>query len=505
MRPLALALVVLIGGCGARTEQAAPAAPPPPAGPPRLLVVSSLIGYIEPCGCTVDLLLGGIDRMAAVVAAERAQGPTAVLVVGPHLFGHDVPDDRVPQEEAKARLLVESLGTIGVDAVLPSPAELTRGRAFYEGLGIGWPDVTANVTGGAGRVLALGDLQVGVFGLAPPEVEVPRGRTTDPAAAAAHEAARLRAAGAHVVVALGDLPRRDLRDLAGEVKGVDLWVLGDHPDEKSVASPAGEAFIVEAGDRGRNLGRVLLLDAAAAGPLRDPAGEAERARKSLELQIGMRKEMLARTGDQALAGAVADLEQQLAALAAPATSGKRFEYALLPITKEVTPDPGIAQAVAAYNAALKDINLAAAGEVPPVPEGQSGYAGGHVCTDCHDEADHVWMDTPHSRAWRTLEKANKTFDAECVSCHVTGWREPGGTVLGKLGHLKDVQCESCHGPSAKHAEDGDPKWTKREAPAEVCVTCHNAHHSPKFDYATYLPKILGPGHEQKKPAATPGP
>ena len=57
-----------------------------PNGPPRILILSSPIGYIEPCGCTVDLLLGGIDRVAATVVAERKKGPTAVVVVGPHLF-----------------------------------------------------------------------------------------------------------------------------------------------------------------------------------------------------------------------------------------------------------------------------------------------------------------------------------------------------------------------------------------------------------------------------------
>ena len=52
---------------------------------PHLLIVSSLIGYVEPCGCTVDLHLGGIDRI--VTAVRRADdGANRGYCIGPDFF-----------------------------------------------------------------------------------------------------------------------------------------------------------------------------------------------------------------------------------------------------------------------------------------------------------------------------------------------------------------------------------------------------------------------------------
>ncbi len=493
---LGLVLALLALGCGSKAKPEAEA----PGGPPRLLVLSSQIGYIEPCGCTVDLLLGGIGRIATLVEAEREKGPTAVLVVGPHLFEKAPPEDRVAQEEAKARLIGRSLQAIGVDAVVPTAAELVRGRPFYEAVRGDFtaPDVTVNA-GGVGRLLTLGDLKVGVFGLAAAGAEVPGGTATDPQPAAEAEAARLRAEGAHVVAALGAMPKRDLRRLARQVNAVDLWILGDDPDELDVVSPAGAGYLIEAGDRGRNLGRVVLLDAAQDGELTDPAGDAARARKALELQLQMRTSMYQRTQDPALEPAIAELKAKLADLDYAAGKGKRLEYDLIPVTKGTVPRPDVAAQVAAYQETLKTLSLAADSTPPPVPEGKSGYAGSAACVDCHEEAHALWKSTPHGKAWQTLVDANKTFDPYCVSCHVTGWQQPGGAVLGNNELLRDVGCESCHGPGAKHVEvGGDEYWTKRKVPEAVCRTCHNEHHSPKFDYATYLPKILGPGHRALK-------
>jgi hypothetical protein len=501
---LAAALTLALTGCGgaAGPEASAPAGAD---GAPRLLVLSSMIGYVEPCGCTIDLLLGGIDRIARVVEDERAQGPTAVLLVGPTLFEGAVEAHMKPQAEARTDLLSQSLGRIGVDGWVPTHDELALGRERYDALSgrIGAPDITANVAGGQGRILNLGGARVGVFGLADPEGgETPGGAPSDPAEAATATAAALRAEGAQVVVGLAALPRRALRRMSRQIEGVDLWVLGDHPAELAHASPAGSSFLIEAGDRGRHVGRIVLRDLdSGTSRLADPVGARARALKALDLRIDMQSETFARTRAPVLQQKIAALREERAELAAAPIDeqGRRFDYTLVPVPKEVEPDPKIREWVAGYNASLKALNLAAAGEVPPVPEGGSGYAGTAECVDCHDEAHQMWLTTPHAKAWQTLVDAGKTFDAECVSCHVSGWRQPGGAVLGKLDHLVNVGCESCHGPGQVHVDvGGDETSIERMAPEAVCVTCHNEHHSPKFDYATYLPRVLGPGHEARK-------
>lgn len=483
----------LLAGCGKAPKPAAATGD----GPPRLLVVSSQIGYVEPCGCTVDLLLGGIDRMATLIDAERRAGPAAVLVVGPHLFDKAPKPHQVGQEEAKAQLIARAMRRIGVDAVAPTAKELLRGRPFFDGLGgpIG-PDVTANIAGGHGRLLTLGTLKVGVFGVATEGDQLPGGTATDPSARAKVEAQRLRDEGATVVVALSNLSRRATRKLSRKARNVDLWILGDRPKEEAEASPVKGGYLIEAGDRGRNVGRIILHDAEGPGPLKDPAGDGARARKALQLQLQMRSDMYRRTPSPALKTQIDALQNQLAALAENTGSGKRFSYQLLPITKEVKAEPTLSGWVKTYNTNLKAINLAAAGEVAPVPEGKSGYAGDGECAECHEEAVRFWQKTAHAGAWQTLVKADKTFDSECVSCHVTGWRAPGGSVLGKTEGLQNVQCEVCHGPSLVHVDlGGDENWVKTRVPEAVCGRCHNDQHSPKFDYQKYLKEITGPGHK----------
>ena len=520
-RPLVALLALCLTACGGHpegptpppqtppSETPAPATAPPaaPNGPPRLVFLSAIDGYVEPCGCTIDLTLGGVDRIAARIQAERAIGPTAVLTVGATLFDPHVPDPQpTAQAVAKAELLSKALARIGVDAALPAHAEMRYGAGALEPMVRLWrmPDVTVNVPGGAGRIVTLGDLKVGVLGVVDPaDGPVPAGAPTDPAEAARAAAAALRAQGATVVVGLAALPRKPVRTLAKTVEGVDLWVLGVEPHEEARSQPAGGAYVLESGDRGRNLGRVVLLDATSPGPLTDPAGERARTLASVQSQLRMRQDLFARTQDPALPPAISALETQVAELSGPApvASGKRLEYELLPIGKEVVPEPEIAHWLADYNTRLKEINLANQAPVPPVPAGESAYAQGKNCISCHEKSQTVWLTTRHAHAWQTLVDANKTFDGECVACHVTGWQRPGGVNLKNLEGMTNVQCEACHGPGGIHVDDGGEDGHTHGAVAEaVCKTCHNQFHSPKFDYVTYLPKILGPGHAAAKSA-----
>lgn len=504
-RPLTLVLSVFFSGlallAGLFACSSPPVIPAPEAdGPPRLLIISSLIGYIEPCGCTVDLLLGGIDRLAAKVAAERAQGPTAVLVVGSTFYEAAPPEHRIAQDDAKADLLSAALAQIGADVLIPGAADFARGEARAAALfqASGARDLRLSDAGGQGQVLTLGALKVGVFGLSDAQGQLPAeadGALTERVRA---EAERLRAEGATVVVALSALPRARLRPLAQQVEAVDLWVLGEQPQEAEALSPVGtHSAIVEAGDRGRNLGRLLLHEAQREGPLADPVGERARAQKSLELQIQMRERMASMQPGAEVRAQIAQMQAELEALrAAPevVAQGKHVRYQLLPIREGDPRDAALRARLKTYNEALKNLNLSSAGP-PALPEGGNGYLGNQTCAGCHPEAMEVWKGTRHARAWATLIAAEKTYDADCVSCHVTGYMQPGGSAVGHTQRLEDVQCEACHGPGQHHvAGGGDPEKIQRLVPESHCQGCHNQHHSPTFNHSSYLPKILGPGH-----------
>ncbi len=121
------------------------------------------------------------------------------------------------------------------------------------------------------------------------------------------------------------------------------------------------------------------------------------------------------------------------------------------------------------------------------------YVGAEACKSCHSDAYKVWSDSKHTHAFETLENKSKHQDLECISCHVVGFDDPAGfPALPKdkwqESHLKNVQCESCHGPRGEHIQNPS-KETNRPNPKEVCVSCHHPPHTTDFEYKTRWEKI----------------
>jgi hypothetical protein len=110
------------------------------------------------------------------------------------------------------------------------------------------------------------------------------------------------------------------------------------------------------------------------------------------------------------------------------------------------------------------------------------YMGYKKCIGCHEKQAADWKDAgmstsvfeillPGSRAEAKTEAGldpNKdyTAEAECLTCHATGYGEPGGfkNYLETPG-LAGVTCESCQGPGSKY-------WK---------VMAKNRHHYKKID------------------------
>ena len=60
----------------------------------------------------------------------------------------------------------------------------------------------------------------------------------------------------------------------------------------------------------------------------------------------------------------------------------------------------------------------------------------------------------------------RTFNKECLSCHVTGerigWDEKAGAFATSFTE-PGIACERCHGPGARHARDGETRSIVRLA------------------------------------------
>jgi hypothetical protein len=172
------------------------------------------------------------------------------------------------------------------------------------------------------------------------------------------------------------------------------------------------------------------------------------------------------------------------------------------VSRRLPCDPEIVARKRALDTAIATANLAGAAAEPPTPApGKPGFAGIEECGFCHKAAVDFWKKTRHASAWETLEEAGKQANRDCVGCHVTGWQEPGGATLARNEALRDVQCETCHGPASLHV-DADGKERPRSvtlAPeADLCATrCHTPEHSDTFQLEAYLRDVTGPGHGER--------
>ncbi len=153
--------------------------------------------------------------------------------------------------------------------------------------------------------------------------------------------------------------------------------------------------------------------------------------------------------------------------------------------------------------------LKAAGVVESFPRhdytgGTAGatYVGAETCKLCHPNTYMKWSTTKHAQAFIGLEKDPKPdviFDAECVTCHTTGFEYTSGwRSAAATPHLKGNQCENCHGPASKHVSD--PKHLGYRKPLRItaeqadksrlCIRCHDEDNSPKYEFATYWSQIV---------------
>jgi hypothetical protein len=192
------------------------------------------------------------------------------------------------------------------------------------------------------------------------------------------------------------------------------------------------------------------------------------------------------------------------------------------------------------------------------PKEKVVFVGSDRCKGCHTHQMEcgIWEAVipgskkkhSHAKAFEALEKAAKKpslrqFDPECVVCHTIGYGFKSGYFGEKESTLKNVGCESCHGPGSLHvsAQDNqtylpalspwklnkDGKYDKNAvlpsadklqkgfnalAPDEqrifknvneLCQKCHDTDNDPTFKFETFWPRIQhGRG---KKPVVPPQP
>jgi hypothetical protein len=530
------ALLVSPPACHGAASGAPSGAPSGKTGPQRdgarrlvLFYTAEVHGAVEPCGCTSDPL-GDISRLAALMADAKRAGTAVTLVDAGGLL---YPEGKLatreqPSANVRARFLAAQFERLGLLGAALGETDATSGAEQLRP-----PRLASNVTGAgamirAPRVDTVGGIKVGVLGVAAAEsvTALGKGKAEDPVEAAKRDVAELRRQGAEIVVVLAPVDKNVARRVAREA-GPDVVVLGKRVGAGMPRlERVGQALIVAPADELQRVGRleIVLRPGGTVGAGLQDAGGAEASRLRKEeldraverLRADLKGWTASAPGTKPAATAadpafLASKQRELAELQAertrldtawvPPAAGNYVVNELVPLRRSLRRDSSVVTAMKKLDQEIAALNLKQAVPPPPPEPGRAYYVGTARCAGCHKAADKFWKQTVHAHAWKTLVDGGKQADYKCVSCHVTGYGQVGGSTLGFTKKLESVQCETCHGPGSIHvAAEGneEPSSVKRDTPETVCLGCHTEQHSDTFKFEAYLRDIVGPGHGGKR-------
>lgn len=111
-------------------------------------------------------------------------------------------------------------------------------------------------------------------------------------------------------------------------------------------------------------------------------------------------------------------------------------------------------------------------------EEKAVYVGMDKCNTCHPEHVRTYSEWKYSRNFRILQMRGKDHAPECLPCHTTGYGKSGGFIsVEETPHMKNIQCEACHGPASLHVKAPTVEEHQKtlSVPKNVCTSCHHQH------------------------------
>ncbi|MEX0978992.1 MAG: multiheme c-type cytochrome [Pirellulales bacterium] len=443
---------------------------------PKLALVISgrQDGYLEPCGCAgLDQQKGGISRRHSLIRQLEADGwPVAAVDVGGlvNRFGR--------QAEIKFAISAEALKKMGYSAVGFGPDDLRLSAG----------EIVAAVAGADPKDSIFVSANVSLFDLTPKTRIVEAGGLKLGITSVLGQAYQQQVNNDEVVM---QPPDEALGKVVGQLQDCDVRILLAHAtvdETKALAKKFPQFDIVVTSD-GRDV------------PPQQP--EKIEGTKARLIEIAPKAMYVI------VAGLYDDPNEPV-----------RFQRVALDSRFPESAD--MKALMTTYQDQLRELGWRDLGlKTMPHPRARPGdklsgqFAGASSCKECHPTTFAIWSKTPHVHATETLAKLDppRQYDAECISCHSTGWNPQeffaytgGFDSLEKTPLLAGNQCENCHGPAAAHvaAERGRNR-AKKEAEREplkltaglalenVCIKCHDHDNSPEFNAKSfethYWPKV----------------
>lgn len=462
-----------------------------------LVITGEQLGYFEPCGCTENQL-GGMSRRASLFDQMRSLGWEVRGVDAGSVLRRTG-----TQAKFKFETTLEALRELRYIALGLGPEELKLEPGYLLSQHLTDGDeplkfLSANVTFFGSRdigtpvsstVVDINGIKVGVTcvmsdtirkavipDMTPEEAENAEMQWSDSTAALQAALKEFDEAGATVKILLAQSTLKESKKLAEDFSGFTLIVRANGFGEgKDQPDKVGDTWLLEIGKKGKTAGVIGLYPDDSENP--------------------MRFELVTLNGEQ-----FSDSDR-------------------------------MTQLMQNYQDRLKSEAIVKSDGAEPHPSGAM-FVGATKCGECHTKAHAIWKETPHAHAFESLDPANKrkgferlrgvarTFDPECIACHVTGWepeqyfRFESGFVNEEFaendsekrleGLLADNQCENCHGPGSRHVEYIEAENIEaaiREVKVTLgqvestCVKCHDGDNSPGFKFEKYWDDVKHYGKE----------
>ncbi len=430
MMRLVICVFVLTTGalCALAVSTKSPAKPAPETDVITVFLTGNELGQLQPCGCSGGQL-GGLDRRSALLAGVPVQRR---LIVDTGLLVEEASE----QNLIKFNIIIQALSLLDYDLVslTEKDVEIAQNLGLLDSIGSVFNIISSHSTA---------------------DVNVPAKFTKQ---------FLLRQETVAVTVAAFDAESRPIEQISelfgprANLHSVNILILNTRDAgaiEKIVKMGIVDCFIVPA-----ESDEPEVISA----PLKEP----------LILSVGR------------LGKYVGRLQIRTKQRGGKLTLG----FSAVPVTENLPQAESLVELYKAYQQIVKEANLL---EKQPRFALSNGleYAGSKSCRPCHEYEYEKWDGTAHAHAYTTLEKVGSAFDPECVSCHVVGAEYESGFISEqKNGYLKNVGCESCHGPGSEHIKTQGEVETAE--PRLDCADCHTTEQSANYagNEQFYLEKII---------------
>ena len=405
-----------------------------------ILYTGSVLGEIKPCGCAEEGDLGGILRRATIIEKERSANKNILLLDAGDSF-----KEPTAQGKLKAKTMIEGLNKMGYDAALLGENDFVYGEEiFNQGSFDHW--VLSNVENENIKktktinyfLKRLHDgTMVAVIGLLGPELIFAQGQTRlkveNPEIRLKKILRKLKTSGeADIVLLLTHMDKEKAKEIFKSYD-IDILINGHLFESELIVNPeiAGKKIMVHVRERGQYMRKISIT-----------------------------------------------IDKQKI---------KKISNEYIPLDRKIN-DSQLVQAIYdKYNDETKHLFMKWL--LNKKKDGKRVFISSVACKMCHNHEYLIWKKSDHSHAFsKSLKKANKTFDPECLMCHTTGFKEGGGFMSeSTTPKLIDVQCEACHGAGNNHIADNSKAYG--EASKDVCMTCHTRENSPGYKFSAYWEKI----------------